>query len=96
MYRNQAFVDMRENRDLKVAGFYPYNKVEFVQNDVRVSHLTADKYLEWLTDQEYIEKHKIGRYHYYANRPLMSISMDEPEMPGGIVMQSYVTIGSTG
>ncbi len=60
---------------------HPYTKIESVQNDLRVSRLTAAKYLEQLTEKGFIEKHKIGRYNYYVNRPLMNIFMDIPEMP---------------
>lgn len=60
---------------------HPYTKIESVQRDLRVSRLTAVKYLELLTENGFIEKHKIGRYNYYINRPLMSIFMDITEMP---------------
>lgn len=63
---------------------HPYTKIESVQNDLRVSRLTAVKYLELLTEKGFIEKHKIGRYNYYVNRPLMSIFMEIPEMPADI------------
>ncbi len=75
---------------------HPYTKIESVQNDLRVSRLTAVKYLELLTEKGFIEKHKIGRYNYYVNRPLMGIFMDIPEMPGDIEMQSDVVVRSTG
>ena len=64
---------------------HPYTKIESVQSDLRVSRLTAAKYLKKLTDKGLIEKHKIGRYNYYVNRPLMNIFMDIPEMPGNEV-----------
>lgn len=63
---------------------HPYTKIESVQNDLRVSRLTAVKYLEMLTGKSFIEKHKIGRYNYYVNRPLMNVFMEIPEMPGTI------------
>ena len=53
-----------------------------------MSRLTAAKYLELLTEKGFIEKHKIGRYNYYVNRPLMNVFMDIPEMPGGIQPKS--------
>ena len=59
---------------------HPYTKIESVQTDLRVSRLTAVKYLELLTEKGFIEKHKIGRYNYYVNRPLMGIFMEIPEM----------------
>lgn len=60
---------------------HPYTKIESVQHDLRVSRLTAAKYLEQLTEKGFIEKHKIGRYNYYVNRPLMNIFMDIPDIP---------------
>ena len=60
---------------------HPYTKIESVQADLSVSRLTAAKYLEQLTDKGFIEKHKIGRYNYYVNRPLMNIFMDIPDIP---------------
>ncbi len=61
--------------------YHPYTRIEFVQNDLRVSRLTATKYLEQLTENGFIEKHKVGRYNYYVNRPLMNIFVDIPERP---------------
>ncbi len=58
---------------------HPYTKIEWVQQDLGVSRLTATKYLERLTEQGFIEKHKIGRYNYYVNRPLMDVFVDIPE-----------------
>lgn len=75
---------------------HPYTKIESVQNDLRVSRLTAVKYLELLTEKGFIEKHKIGRYNYYVNRPLMNVFMEIPELPGVIEVQSDATIRSTG
>ncbi len=59
---------------------HPYTKIESLQHDLGVSRLTATKYLERLTEKGFIEKHKIGRYNYYVNRPLMNVFMDIPEM----------------
>ena len=59
---------------------HPYTKIESVQTDLRISRLTAVKYLGLLTEKGFIEKHKIGRYNYYVNRPLMGIFMEIPEM----------------
>jgi len=63
---------------------HPYTKIESVQSDLRVSRLTAVKYLELLTEKGFIEKHKIGRYNYYVNRPLIGIFAEIPEMPADI------------
>ena len=63
---------------------HPYTKIESVQTDLHVTRLTAAKYLQLLTEKGFIEKHKIGRYNYYVNRPLMSIFMGIPEIPADI------------
>jgi Fic family protein len=60
---------------------HPYTKIESVQADLSVSRITATKYLEKLTAGDFIQKHKIGRYNYYVNRPLMNIFTDIPDIP---------------
>ena len=60
---------------------HPYTKIEALQNDLRVSRLTATKYLDRLTDDGFVEKHKIGRYNYYINFPLMRVFAEIPEQP---------------
>ena len=60
---------------------HPYTKIEALQNDLRVSRLTATKYLDRLTDEGFVEKHKIGRYNYYINVPLVQIFTEIPDQP---------------
>lgn len=52
---------------------HPYTKIEFMQNDLQVSRLTATKYLETLTESGFLEKQKIGRSNYYINHALTRI-----------------------
>ena len=52
---------------------HPYTKIEFIQNDLKVSRLTATRYLEVLTEAGFLEKQKIGRSNYYINAPLFRI-----------------------
>lgn len=52
---------------------HPYTKIEFIQNDLKVSRLTATKYLDALTKKGFLEKQKIGRSNYYINVPLVQI-----------------------
>ena len=52
---------------------YPYTKIEFVEHDLKVSRLTATKYLEALTATGFLAKRKIGRSNYYINVPLYGI-----------------------
>jgi len=52
---------------------HPYTKIEFIQNDLKVSRLTATRYLDALTDAGFLAKQKIGRTNYYINEPLYRI-----------------------
>lgn len=56
---------------------YPYTKIEFIQHDLKVSRLTATKYLEALTDGGFLTKRKIGRSNYYINVPLYEVLTGE-------------------
>ncbi len=49
---------------------YPYTKIEFIERDLKVSRLTATKYLEALVAGGFLVKRKIGRSNYYINMPL--------------------------
>ena len=57
---------------------HPYTKIEFIQVDLKVSRLTATKYLEALTAEGFLEKRKVGRSNYYINVPLYGILTGEP------------------
>lgn len=52
---------------------HPYTKIEFVMNDLRVSRLTAAKYLEQIVEQGLLRKEKIGRSNYYINEALVEL-----------------------
>ena len=52
---------------------HPYTKIEFVQNDLGVSRLTATKYLDALVDGGFLLKQKRGKSNYYINLPLVRI-----------------------
>jgi len=53
--------------------FHPYTKIEFVEKDLKVSRLTATKYLDILAREGLLRKEKIGRSNYYINTALYSI-----------------------
>lgn len=55
--------------------FHPYTKVEFLEKEMMVSRITANRYLNSLVDTGLIERIKIGRYYYYMNLPLMKLFM---------------------
>ncbi|MFZ7337331.1 Fic family protein [Comamonas jiangduensis] len=52
---------------------HPYTKIEFLQNDLKVSRLTATKYLDALAETGFLQKQKIGRSNYYINHALTQI-----------------------
>ena len=59
---------------------HPYTKIDFVKNDLRVSRLTATKYLELLADGGLLEKRKLGRSNYYINTMLFDLLTKIPEV----------------
>lgn len=52
---------------------HPYTKIEFVQRDLKVSRLTATKYLNALVEGGFLQKRKIGRSNFYINQPLYDL-----------------------
>jgi cell filamentation protein, protein adenylyltransferase len=52
---------------------HPYTKIEFIQQDLGVSRLTATRYLDALAAAGFLEKRKVGRSNYYINAPLYAI-----------------------
>ena len=59
---------------------HPYTKIEFIERDLKVSRLTAAKYLDALTKGGFLQKHKKGRTNYYINLSLNSILTQDPMM----------------
>jgi len=57
---------------------HPYTKVEFVQNDLGVSRMTATKYLEALVADGFLVKTRSGRSNYYINEALRRILVEPP------------------
>lgn len=53
--------------------FHPYTKVEFLEKEMMVSRMTANRYLNALVETGLIERIKIGRSYYYMNLPLMNL-----------------------
>ncbi|MFD2563541.1 Fic family protein [Aquimarina rubra] len=50
----------------------PYTKIEFLKNDLNISRVTASNYLNKLSDDKIIHKHKLGKSNYYINPLLMN------------------------
>lgn len=56
---------------------HPYTKIEFVMQDLKVSRLTATRYLDKLAETGFVAKRKIGRSNYYINLALNAILTGE-------------------
>ena len=52
---------------------HPYTRISFIQRDLKVSRITATRYLDELAGAGFLEKRKIGRSLYYLNLPLIDI-----------------------
>jgi Fic family protein len=51
----------------------PYTKIEFLMTELNISRVTAAAYLNVLTENNMLVKHKIGKSNYYINWQLMEI-----------------------
>jgi Fic family protein len=56
---------------------HPYTKIDFLQTDLKVSRLTATRYLDALAEGGFLDKRKVGRHSYYINQPLFRILAGE-------------------
>jgi Fic family protein len=52
---------------------HPYTKIEFIQNDLKVSRITATNYLNRLVEDGLLAKKKLGVGNYYINEPLVAL-----------------------
>ncbi|MEO8058912.1 MAG: Fic family protein [Burkholderiales bacterium] len=52
---------------------HPYTKIDFVERDLKVSRLTATKYLDALAGAGFVQKVKVGRSNYYINLALNGV-----------------------
>lgn len=52
---------------------HPYTKIEFIENDLGVSRITASKYLNLLAKDKILKKEKLGTGNYYINIELIKI-----------------------
>lgn len=62
---------------------HPYTKIEFVRSDLKVSRVTATRYLDELCATGFLHKRKIGRTNYYINPALAGILSDPPQFLTG-------------
>ena len=52
---------------------HPYTKIEFIQNDLGVSRITAANYLNRLAKDGLLRKEKLGTGNYYINEKLFNL-----------------------
>jgi len=52
---------------------HPYTKIEFLEQDIRVSRQTAAKHLDKLAEDGFLRKEKIGKHNFYINDPLFNL-----------------------
>ena len=60
--------------------FHPYTKVQFLVDQLGITRITATKYLNELTEQGFVTKHKAGRTNYYVNEPLVRLISQQEEI----------------
>lgn len=52
---------------------HPYTKIELLKDDLKVTRITAARYLDRLSDMGMLNKIKLGRSNYYINAPLLTL-----------------------
>lgn len=56
---------------------HPYTKIAFAENELRVSRITATRYLDALIEDGFLRKERIGRTNFYINVALNQILTGE-------------------
>lgn len=56
---------------------HPYTKIAFVENELKVSRITATRYLDELDRIDLMKKIKLGRDSYYINTALINLLSDK-------------------
>jgi len=59
---------------------HPYTKIEFLQNDLKVSRVTAGRYLDQLVAAGFLAKHRHSRSNYYVNTDLVNLLVELPPL----------------
>jgi DNA-binding IclR family transcriptional regulator len=54
--------------------------VAFLEHDLRVSRATATRYLDTLSNDGILHKHRLGRENYYINHELVALLFNLPEL----------------
>lgn len=61
---------------------HPYTKIDFLMRDLKVSRITATRYLDLLVADGLLRKRKLWRSNYYVNEPLFRILTGEAPPAG--------------
>ena len=59
---------------------HPYTKVAFLQDELKISRATANRYLLALEDNRILRKAKLGRENFFINHELVSLLFELPAM----------------
>ena len=59
---------------------HPYTKVAFLEYDLGVSRATATRYLDKLSSDGILNKHRLGRENYYINHALVKLLFNLSEL----------------
>jgi len=58
---------------------HPYTRIEYVQNELGITRQTAARYLDALSANGFVEKHRAGKSNYYINTALVQLLMTVSE-----------------
>ena len=59
---------------------HPYTKIAFLQQDLGISRLTANRYLDQLVKEDLLVKRKFGRENFYFNPQLINLLTNTENM----------------
>ncbi|SDN51486.1 Fic family protein [Pseudomonas jinjuensis] len=59
---------------------HPYTKIEFVQNELRISRQTASRYLDEVVGIGLLSKHRIGKENFYLNDALFDLLLNATQI----------------
>ena len=62
--------------------FHPYTKIDFLRRDLKISRITATKYLNELVKGKFLKSKKTGKSIYYINHRLFNVFSRVPEVKG--------------
>ena len=54
---------------------HPYTRIEYVQNELGITRQTAARYLDTLSKNGFVEKHRAGKSNYFINTELVRLMM---------------------